>query len=279
MTAAAQPDKDRHIARGALALRRVPVAGLEFDAPWPKFPDRFGPNEGPEQANLLRRAVRPGIHDSMPRAPRGAAGVPERPDTAAAVKEEIPAASQARWCYKKLHGASTIITVSRTQSSGATQPKRDGLYDTASPSWPRARPAGRRIRSRPEKRHDLRAGDIHFQLWAKLRRVRRTVLSRKTDGRFGLAHQHGRHTAIVRVTGSAGIICVSFVSLEGDRADPGGEDWPPDIRSQRALQQLSQFIQANSNRWTRQIMISHLRGHGYGHHCGDHRGSHRRMSE
>src|SRR5450756_1386456 len=62
--AAAQADEDWLIAGGAPNFAWS-VAGLESDAPLAKVPDRFGPNAQPEVVKLLRRALRPRIHDSM----------------------------------------------------------------------------------------------------------------------------------------------------------------------------------------------------------------------
>src|ERR1019366_5718525 len=61
---AAQSDEDGVIA-GGMANFAWSVAGLEVDATSAEVPKSFGPNAGPEVANLLRRALRPGIHDSM----------------------------------------------------------------------------------------------------------------------------------------------------------------------------------------------------------------------
>ncbi len=62
--AAAQPDKDRPIAGGTPNFASS-VTGLEFDAASTEIPDSFGPNAPPEVMKLLRRALRPNIHDSM----------------------------------------------------------------------------------------------------------------------------------------------------------------------------------------------------------------------
>ena len=62
--AAAQPDEDRPIAGGSPHLAGS-VGGLESDAAAAEVPDSFGPNRRPEVVQLLRRAPRPGIHDSM----------------------------------------------------------------------------------------------------------------------------------------------------------------------------------------------------------------------
>src|SRR6266480_1367983 len=61
---AAQADEDRVIAGGTSNFAWS-VAGLEFDAALPEVADSFGPNARPEAVKLLRRAVRPRVHDSM----------------------------------------------------------------------------------------------------------------------------------------------------------------------------------------------------------------------
>jgi hypothetical protein len=61
---AAQSDEDGVIPWGMPNFAWT-VAGLEVDAASAEVPECFGPNAGPEVVKLLRRALRPSIHDSM----------------------------------------------------------------------------------------------------------------------------------------------------------------------------------------------------------------------
>ena len=140
--------------------------------------------------------------------------------------------------------------MSRTQSSGATQPKRDGLYDTAIAEFGRALDrlaAG--YEADAEKRHDLRQ-DIHFQLWRSFEGF---------DGRCSLKTWTFRvaHNTAVSYVNRERRNNAGFVSLEEIERTLAGEDRPPDIDHERALQQLSQFIR-QLKPLDRQIMISHL---------------------
>jgi RNA polymerase sigma-70 factor (ECF subfamily) len=151
-------------------------------------------------------------------------------------------------CYK-IADASTIDTVSRTQSSGAP-PERDELYQTAVREFGRALDrlaAG--YEADPEKRHDLRQ-DIHLQLWRSLEVF---------DGRCSLKTWTFRvaHNTAVSYVNRERRKNTRFVSLEEIERTATGEDREPDIDRQRALHRLSELIR-QLKPLDRQIMISYL---------------------
>jgi RNA polymerase sigma-70 factor, ECF subfamily len=139
--------------------------------------------------------------------------------------------------------------VSRLSRSATVPGKGRELYDTAVREFGRALDrlaAG--YEADPEKRGDLRQ-DIHFQLWRSLELY---------DGRCSLK------TWAFRVAHNVGVSYVNrerrknsrLVNLEeiGQTAAAGSE---PDIDQQRALEQLSGFIQ-QLKPLDRQIMICYL---------------------
>lgn len=140
--------------------------------------------------------------------------------------------------------------MSRIQSSGTPPPKRDELYATAVREYGRALDrlaAG--YEADPEKRHDLRQ-DIHFQLWRSFEVF---------DGRCSLKTWTFRvaHNTAVSYVNRERRKNAGFVSLEEIERTAPAEDREPNIDRQRALQQLSGFIQ-QLKPLDRQIMISYL---------------------
>jgi RNA polymerase sigma-70 factor, ECF subfamily len=140
--------------------------------------------------------------------------------------------------------------VSRLPRSATVPGKGRELYDTAVREFGRALDrlaAG--YEADPEKRGDLRQ-DIHFQLWRSLELY---------DGRCSLK------TWAFRVAHNVGVSYVNrerrknsrLVNLEeiGQTAAAAGSE--PDIDQQRALEQLSGFIQ-QLKPLDRQIMICYL---------------------